>query len=139
MIIFVQAKKMKKLIIISSILSAIGVIMGAFGAHALKDMLTEIQLKSYETGVKYHLIHSVSMLVLAILYHQTKTKLFYTAGMLMFTGILLFSFSIYLLSCKELLGIENWTFLGPITPIGGSFIIISWGLVCLAGLKLKND
>lgn len=139
MIIFVQAKKMKKLIVIGSILSAIGVIMGAFGAHALKETLSEVQLKSYETGVKYQLIHSIAMLILAMLYHQTKTKLFYTAGMLMFIGTLLFSFSIYLLSCKELLGIQSWTFLGPITPIGGTFFISAWVLVCMAGLKLKND
>lgn len=139
MIIFVQANKMKKLIIISSILSAIGVIMGAFGAHALKETLSEVQLKSYETGVKYQLIHSIAMLILAMLYHQTKTKLFYTSGMLMFIGILLFSFSIYLLSCKDLLGIQSWTFLGPITPIGGTFFISAWVLVCMAGFKLKND
>ncbi len=130
---------MKKLIIISSILSAVGVIMGAFGAHALKESLSELQLKSYETGVKYHLIHSIAILVLALLYHQTKTKLFYTAGILMFIGIILFSFSIYLLSCKELLGIESWSFLGPITPIGGTFFISAWVLVCMAGFKLKND
>ncbi len=130
---------MKKLIIISSILSAVGVIMGAFGAHALKESLSELQLKSYETGVKYHLIHSIAILVLALLYHQTKTKLFYTAGILMFIGIILFSFSIYLLSCKELLGIGSWSFLGPITPIGGTFFISAWVLVCMAGFKLKND
>ncbi len=113
--------------------------MGAFGAHALKESLSELQLKSYETGVKYHLIHSIAILVLALLYHQTKTKLFYTAGILMFIGIVLFSFSIYLLSCKELLGIESWSFLGPITPIGGTFFISAWVLVCMAGFKLKND
>lgn len=130
---------MKSLVIIGGSLAAIAVILGAFGAHALKEVLTETQLRSYETGIKYQLVHSLGIVLLAMLYHQTKIKLIKTAGILMFIGVLLFSFSIYLLACKDLLHIESWTFLGPITPFGGLSLIISWLLVIIAANKIKND
>ena len=52
-------------------------------------------------------------------------------------GILLFSGSIYLLACKDILGIENWKFLGPITPIGGTFFIVGWILLATASLTSR--
>lgn len=130
---------MKKLLIIASILGASGVVLGAFGAHALKTILTESQLLSYETGILYHLLHSVVILIIAILYHLTKNKSFLTAGYLMFIGILLFSFSIYLLSLKDFLNTPSLKFLGPVTPIGGSLIIISWIIIFINAIKLKDE
>lgn len=130
---------MKKLLIIASILGATGVILGAFGAHALKSILTEAQILSYETGILYHLLHSVVILIIAILYHLTKNKSFLTAAYLMFAGVLLFSFSIYLLSLKDFLAMPILKYLGPVTPIGGTLIIISWFLVFINALRLKND
>lgn len=130
---------MKKILILASILGATGVVLGAFGAHALKAILTETQLLSYETGILYHLLHSVVLLIIGILYHLTKNKSFLTAGYLMFAGILLFSFSIYLLSLKDFLGIPSLKFLGPVTPIGGTLIIISWFLIFLNAIRLKDD
>jgi uncharacterized membrane protein YgdD (TMEM256/DUF423 family) len=129
---------MKRLIQLASLLAATAVIIGAFGAHALKPMLSQVQLQSYETGVKYHLVHSLGVLVIAILYHQFKIKLFYQAGIVMCLGIVLFSFSIYLLSLREVMGISSWTFLGPITPIGGLLMISGWILVFIAATKIKN-
>lgn len=128
---------MKSFVITGSVLAAIAVILGAFGAHSLKEVLTEMQLNSYETGVKYQLVHSLGILLIGIMYHQTKIKLFKTAAILMFIGVLLFSFSIYLLSCKDLLHIESWTFLGPITPFGGLSLIVSWLFVIIAATKIK--
>lgn len=130
---------MKRIIIIASILAALGVIIGAFGAHALKPVMTPTQLQSYETGVKYHLIHSVALLGIAIIFHLTQNKGFKWAAYLMSLGIILFSFSIYLLALKQLFGISHWSFLGPITPIGGTLIIIAWVLVFINALKIKND
>ncbi len=131
--------KMKKLVLMGSIMAAIAVIIGAFGAHALKPLLTANQLQSYETGVKYHLVHSLGNILIAILYHQTKIKLFKTAGMLMFIGLILFSFSIYLLATKDLFGISSWTFLGPITPMGGLLMISAWVLIFIGAFNIKND
>jgi uncharacterized membrane protein YgdD (TMEM256/DUF423 family) len=130
---------MKKLLIIASILGATGVILGAFGAHALKSIISEAQLLSYQTGILYHLLHSIVLLIIAILYQLTKNKSFLTAGYLMFAGILLFSFSIYLLALKDFLALPMLKFLGPVTPIGGTLIIISWVLIFINAFRLKND
>ncbi len=130
---------MKKILIIASILGATGVILGAFGAHALKSILTETQNQSYQTGILYHLLHAIVLLIIAILYHLTKNKSFLTAGYLMFAGIILFSFSIYLLALKDYLAMPMLKFLGPVTPIGGTLIIISWALIFINAFRLKND
>lgn len=130
---------MKKLLIIASILGATGVILGAFGAHALKSIISEAQLLSYQTGILYHLLHSIVLLIIAILYQLTKNKSFLTAGYLMFAGILLFSFSIYLLALKDFLALPMLKILGPVTPIGGTLIIISWVLIFINAFRLKND
>lgn len=130
---------MKKLLIISSILGASGVILGAFGAHALKSILSESQLLSYETGILYHLLHSIVILIIGMLYHITKNKRFITAGYIMIAGVLLFSFSIYLLSLKDYFGIPELKVLGPVTPIGGTLIIISWILIFINALSIKNE
>jgi uncharacterized membrane protein YgdD (TMEM256/DUF423 family) len=130
---------MKRIIIIASVLAALGVIIGAFGAHALKPVMTPQQLQSFETGVKYHLIHSIALLGIACLYKLSHIKGFLWSGYLMIFGIVLFSFSIYLLALKQLFGISHWTFLGPITPIGGSFLIISWILIGINAIKIKNE
>lgn len=130
---------MKKLIIIGSIMSAIAVIIGAFGAHALKPLMSATELQTFETGVKYHFIHSLGILILAILYSTHPNKKLITAGYFLFVGILFFSFSLYLLALKQTLGISHWTFLGPITPLGGLSFIIGWGLTCVSFLNYKND
>ena len=130
---------MKKLIIIGSIMSAIAVMIGAFGAHALKPLMSASELQTYETGVKYHFIHSLGILLIAILYSLHPHKRLLTAGYFLLFGILFFSFSLYLLALRQSLGIENWTFLGPITPIGGLCFIIGWSLTCWSFLSYKND
>jgi uncharacterized membrane protein YgdD (TMEM256/DUF423 family) len=84
-------------------------------------------------------LHSIVLLIIAILYQLTKNKSFLTAGYLMFAGILLFSFSIYLLALKDFLALPMLKFLGPVTPIGGTLIIISWVLIFINAFRLKND
>lgn len=130
---------MKKLLIIGSTLACIAVILGAFGAHALKAILTEAQLDSYQTGVQYQIIHAVVLIIIGIIYQLTKIRNFITAAYIMLAGILMFSFSIYLLSLREIINLPQLSILGPVTPIGGSLIIIAWVLVLINALKLKND
>lgn len=137
--IFEFAIEMKKLVIIGSLMSAFAVILGAFGAHTLKELISETELQTFEIGVKYHIIHSVAILIAAILYQISKNKKFITAGYLMFTGILLFSFSLYLLSIKNIIGLESTKLIGPITPIGGLFLISAWLLIFWSATKLSND
>lgn len=130
---------MKKLILFGSIFAMLGVIIGAFAAHTLQPVMTSTQAHSFETGVKYQLLHSLAILIMAVLYKTSNQKLFITAAYLFSIGIVLFSFSLYLLSLKQLLGISNWTFLGPITPLGGLMFICGWIMVLWAAIKLKHD
>ena len=110
---------------IGSGLAGIAVILGAFGAHALEELLTEDSLSSYLTGVRYQLVHGIVICLLAAIFRNEKTKL-KRILLLMTLGVMLFSFSIYALVFLKHLDISwNWVF-GPITPIGGSLLIISW-------------
>jgi len=117
-------------------LGLLSIILGAFGAHALKEVLSAQQLTSFETGVKYQMYQSFFLLFVGSTNKLTvKTKK--TATIILFLGVLFFSGSIYLLSIQNVLGIKL-SFLGPVTPIGGLLIMISWLLVGLKISKTKN-
>ena len=108
----------------AAMMGAAAIILGAFGAHGLKPHLDTYQLEIYKTGVLYHMVHSVVLLLLAFKMQENSVMLqsFY----LIMIGIFLFSGSLYLLAAKLLLGIAHWTWLGPITPIGGLCFILGW-------------
>lgn len=114
------------------------VVLGAFGAHALKEVLSPDQLTSYETGVRYQMYHALALILLS-LRGALITLRFEKAILFLFTmGILLFSCSIYLLNLQTVLGI-NLKWLGPITPLGGSLLIIGWALLLVnAGQLLRT-
>jgi uncharacterized membrane protein YgdD (TMEM256/DUF423 family) len=100
------------------------IILGAFGAHALKLKLTIEQLTTFEIGVKYQMYHALFLLLLGLqkdILEKYKLVIFYTISL----GVLFFSGSIYLLSTRELIGFD-FKFLGPITPIGGLLLILGW-------------
>ena len=125
-----------KLIRIASLFGVLAVILGAFGAHTLKTLLTPDQLQSYETGVRYQFYHTFAILICALLTDKVvSSKLNMAAGSFI-AGILLFSGSIYMLSLKSLFGIESLSWLGPITPIGGVLFIVGWVFVFLSA---KNE
>uniref|UniRef100_UPI00404A4C8B DUF423 domain-containing protein n=1 Tax=Flavobacterium sp. TaxID=239 RepID=UPI00404A4C8B len=114
----------KKIILIAAIIGAVAIVLGAFGAHALKKVLSESQLNTFEVGVRYQMYHALFLLLIANLNHLTlkdKTIIMY----LVVVGVFLFSGSIYLLSTSVITKIKT-TFLGPLTPIGGLFLICSW-------------
>lgn len=113
-------------IITGALFGMLAVVFGAFGAHALKKILSEDQLKSFETGVKYQMCHAIVLLVLGI-NSEFSTPAMYWCFTL---GVILFSFSIYglvLSDAKE----KKLRFLGPITPIGGLLFVVGWLLVLL--------
>ncbi len=125
----------KKILILGLILGMLSIIFGAFGAHALKKVLSEESLVSFETGVRYQMYHALFLLLIAntaFLSVKEKSILFY----LVLIGVLFFSGSIYLLSTSVLTGIKS-KILGPITPIGGLILIVSWGYFLYA-LIVKN-
>jgi uncharacterized membrane protein YgdD (TMEM256/DUF423 family) len=108
---------------LACIFAATAVILGAFGAHALKNVLSESSLKSFQTGVQYQMYHAFALLGTGVLQQFVEHRALKWSGYFFTAGILCFSGSLYLLT---LLG---WRWLGPITPIGGIFFVIGW--LCL--------
>ncbi|MAX69187.1 MAG: hypothetical protein CMP60_05795 [Flavobacteriales bacterium] len=111
------------------------VILGAFGAHLLKDLLSVDELSSFKTGVRYQMFHALGIIILSLNQDNFTDKLNRVLQIMSF-GVILFSFSIYLLSLQNILNIKL-SFLGVITPIGGLFLISSWMLLFF--IVKKND
>ena len=109
----------------------IGVMLGAFGAHALKSVLSPDKLQSFETGVRYQLVHALALIALSFYCQQNQTNLASYKGIgwaahFFIVGCCLFSGSIYGLALLSVIN-PNWTFiLGPITPIGGLGLMLGW-------------
>lgn len=102
----------------------LSVILGAFGAHALKKILSVERLESFETGVRYQMYAAFFLLIAGyILKFDTSSQKW--ISILMIAGTMLFSFSIYGLSLQDRFGL-NLKFLGPITPLGGLLMILAW-------------
>jgi uncharacterized membrane protein YgdD (TMEM256/DUF423 family) len=114
----------KRIVISGLVLFILAIILGAFGAHGLKNHLTIEQLSSYEVGIEYQFYQAIALISIGL--NADKFK-FALNRFLLFAliGILFFSGSIYLLSIASIL---NWnkSLIGPITPIGGLFLIINW-------------
>ena len=109
---------------IVAILGALGVGIGAFGAHGLKPYLDVAQTETFKTATLYHFIHIVAMLTIAM--NSTKSKVNNLSFYLFLAGVLCFSGSLYILSTRHLYGGDTWNFVGPITPIGGLLFIFGW-------------
>lgn len=115
-----------------SINAMLAVILGAFGAHGLKDRLSDAMLQVYQTGVQYHYYHSLGLILIGLVaFRITDSKALKWAAWLMLAGIILFSGSLYLLA------ITNVRWLGFITPFGGTSFIIAWLLLAIAALNFK--
>ena len=113
----------------------LAVILGAFGAHALKTRLAEAALQTFETGVRYQMYHAFAILVAVWLADRLHSGLPLAAGWLFLGGVMLFSGSLYLLATRTLLGLESWTWLGPVTPLGGLCFISGWIVLAVAALR----
>jgi uncharacterized membrane protein YgdD (TMEM256/DUF423 family) len=123
--------------IIASIYGMLAVILGAFGAHALKTKLDEYHHTIYEKAVSYQFYHVIGLFAVVFLATKLETKSLNLAGWFFAAGILFFSGSLYLLATSELLGISSFSkILGPITPIGGLCFIIGWILLLISFTKL---
>lgn len=126
----------KKILITGLVLGVLAIILGAFGAHKLKEFLSSEQLISFETGVRYQMYHALFLLFLAnsnMVAMKEKALVFY----LVLIGVILFSGSIYVLSTASISGIKA-RFLGPVTPIGGMFLIVSWVYLIYSVVKNAN-
>ena len=125
----------RKVISTAAILGMIAIILGAFGAHALKKVLTLDELSTFETGVKYQMYHALFLLFVGLTSITEKAKKGIT--LLIVSGVVLFSGSIYILATKNISGIDIKAF-GIVTPIGGLLLISAWFLVIVNLLKKKS-
>ena len=125
----------KNQLLFAGISAAIGVMILALAAHYLQNKLTEVQLNAVKTAANIQLIHSISIFALSNLSNRVHISTLKRALNFMIAGILAFSGSIYLLSLKTILNLELLKIFGPITPIGGVFLIISWSIVAISIYK----
>jgi uncharacterized membrane protein YgdD (TMEM256/DUF423 family) len=126
----------KKISITGAWIGMVAIILGAFGAHALKKVLTPEQLISFETGVRYQMYQAFFLFFLATQNDiQEKTKK--TIFTLILSGTLFFSGSIYLLSTTGITGV-NFKPIGFITPVGGLLLIVAWGILGFSILKTRK-
>jgi uncharacterized membrane protein YgdD (TMEM256/DUF423 family) len=120
----------KKFLAIASFMMALAIALGAFGAHGLKSIVSDSMMKVYTTGVEYHFYNTLGLFIVAFLinFYPSSKKLVRSAW-LIFIGMSIFSFSLYLLVLLSM------PILGAITPIGGSLLIIAWLMVAYSILK----
>lgn len=116
---------------IGSALAFLAVALGALGAHALKEILSPEHLLSFETGVRYHLLHALAIVITAMLIHFGKKRGLVYAAWLFTAGIVLFSGSIYLLALQDVWK-SNLSYLGPVTPIGGVLFLAGWVMLFIS-------
>ncbi|MEH6618500.1 DUF423 domain-containing protein [Maribacter arcticus] len=119
--------------LIGALLGLLAVVFGAFGAHLLKKLFTIYQLNSFETGVKYQMYHALVILMLSFNLNL-ESSLEKNMMFCFIIGTFLFSFSIYGLCISAAKG-KKLKILGPITPLGGLFLAIGWGLLLYHFIK----
>ncbi|WP_338646481.1 DUF423 domain-containing protein [Flavobacterium sp. KS-LB2] len=127
----------KKILSTATILGMIAIILGAFGAHALKKVLSVEQLVTFETGVRYQMYHALFLLFLGLLKdvaQKTKKTIYF----LVLFGVILFSGSIYLLATNDLTSFD-FKIIGFVTPIGGLLLILGWSVLLLTIMNKKSQ
>ncbi len=127
--------EVRTFLVIAGVLGALGVALGAFGAHALSAHFAQYPNRrpTYETAVMYHLLHTAALFGTALLLHllagSDAAAWVRAAGWLFTAGVLLFSGSLYLLA------IFNLSFMGAIAPLGGTALIAGWALLVIGALR----
>lgn len=127
----------KSILILGSIFGLLAVILGAFAAHGLENSIDKDAIETFQTGVRYQMYHAVLLLFVGItskINDKTKRVIFYS----ILFGVVLFSGSIYGLATNELSSFD-FKRIAFITPIGGFLLILSWTLMLLNFIKLKQD
>jgi len=118
------------LITMAAVNGLLAVMLGAFMSHSLDETITTELLGVFQTGVSYHMYHSLAALAAGILSHiYPKVQLLKISAYSFLLGIVFFSGSLYLLALTEL------PMIGMITPIGGIFFIFGWIMLCIFGAK----
>ncbi len=113
----------------AALLGALSVALGAFGAHALRQKVSEAAINIFETGVRYQFYHVIALLAVGILFRDYGNKWMVWAGWLFIAGIVLFSGSLYMLTYVKGAEKTAYNWVGAITPFGGLAFIAGW--VCM--------
>ena len=125
-------KNVRLFLTISSVMMALAIAIGAFGAHGLKSIVSSELLVTYNTGVEYHFYNTLGLFAASfMMYLKPDSKMIKTSLWLILIGMIIFSFSLYFLV------IFNIPILGAITPIGGSLLIIAWVLLAISFYREK--
>lgn len=127
----------KKILITAAVLGIISIILGAFGAHALKALISTEMQQTFETGVRYQMYHALFLLFVgttSLISEKSKKIIYY----LVITGVVFFSGSIYGLATNSLTGFD-FKIIGFVTPIGGLCFIISWMVLIMNLIKNKSN
>ena len=120
-------------LVVGAVYGLVSVILGAFGAHALKKVISIDKLASFETGVKYQMYSALFLLIVGfILKFESPAEKW--ISIFMIAGTFIFSVSIYLLAFSEVAAISS-KLIGPITPLGGLLMIISWAMLIFYFIK----
>jgi uncharacterized membrane protein YgdD (TMEM256/DUF423 family) len=126
----------RSIVIVALLMLILAIILGAFGAHGLKELVTAERLQTFEVGVKYQFYQGLGLLIIGLNAEKFRFPL-KPVWLLLLIGTILFSVSIYFLSIQDVLGM-SLKFLGPITPIGGLLMIIGWMILLWKTLKQKD-
>ncbi|MEZ4938650.1 MAG: DUF423 domain-containing protein [Crocinitomicaceae bacterium] len=117
--------KHRRILVAGAVLILIGIALGAFGAHSLKEVLSADRLSSFETGVRYQIFHGLALLIIGF----NASKLTFSPALfykLILSGVILFSGSIYILACRDLIGMYLPKIAFLITPLGGVCFLGGW-------------
>lgn len=126
----------KGMIVLGSVLGGLGVVLGAFGAHKLKQLVPAESVHTFQTGVQYQMYHAFALLIAGLLGERIAVNSQLTwAGWCFFIGVLLFSGSLYALVALKATNKVGLGGLGILTPIGGLFFIAGWLLLVLAVIR----
>jgi uncharacterized membrane protein YgdD (TMEM256/DUF423 family) len=133
----------KNWLVTGFLFAALAVILGAFAAHGLKahldDGKIDLQgLQNFETGARYQMYHAFALMICGFLakFYGEKRSI-KIAAILFIAGIIFFSGSLYLLSTRDIIGLNNWKWLGPVTPLGGTCFIAGWITLAVCIFKEK--
>lgn len=121
----------RRIVVAGALILMLAVGTGAFGAHALRRMVSPDMLGVWQTAVLYQLVHGLGLLAIAALQPRLPSRLLPVAAWLMLAGTILFSGSLYVLVLSGV----HW--LGAVTPVGGTAFIVAWFLVALAALRSR--
>ena len=128
----------KKFLVTASVLGALAVALGAFGAHGLKKIVPAETVATFQTGVQYQMYHVFALLATGIVFERFPNKLMRWAGTAFIIGIILFSGSLYALTLLKATDTVGLNGIGIITPFGGISFILGW-LLLFSGIMQKRD